>query len=119
MRPEPAPMPDRGGITAAAFADACHRAIAAVRGASTARDAVDRALDELHEGLGGAFVSMFALEHGRLWTVGQRGYSVMPDGLSVEQGITGRAIRVEQTQFVAAVAADPDFVAVFPGIASE
>jgi diguanylate cyclase (GGDEF)-like protein len=119
MRPDPAPTPDSGGITAARFADACHRSLAAVRAADSAAAAVESALFELHDSLGGAFVSAFALEHGRLWTVGQRGYSVMPDGISIEQGVTGRAIRLAQTQFVPSVGVDPDYVAVFPGIASE
>ena len=119
MRPEPAPTPDRGGITAARFADACHRSIAGVRGAESPRAAVEAALDELHEALDGAFVSAFVLEHGRLWTVGQRGYSVVPDGMSIEQGVTGRAVRLEATQFVQPVADDPDFVSIFPGITCE
>src|SRR5262245_13322911 len=119
MRPDPAAMPDHGGISAARFADACHRSLAAVRSAQSARGAVEAVLAELHEGLDGAFVSLFALEHGRLWTLGQRGYSVIPDGISIEQGVTGRAIRLRQTQFVASVAADGDYVAAFPGVASE
>ena len=76
-------------------------------------------LAELHDSLDGAFVSLFAIEHGRLGRSEQRGYSVIPDGISIEQGVTGRAIRVGQTQFVASVAADDDFVAAFPGMASE
>jgi diguanylate cyclase (GGDEF)-like protein len=119
MRPEPAPMPDRGAISAAGFADACHRSLSAVRAAQSARAAVEAALSELHDGLDGAFVSLFALEHGRLWMIGQRGYSVIPDGISIEQGVTGRAIRLGETQFVTSVAADPDYVAAFPGVASE
>jgi diguanylate cyclase (GGDEF)-like protein len=119
MRPEPAPAPDRGGITAARFADACHRAIAAARAAEAPRDAVETALEELHTALDGALVSAFVLEHGRLWTVGQRGYAVVPDGISIEQGVTGRAVRLEATQLVPSAAADPDFVSVFPGITAE
>ena len=38
--------------------------------------------------------SVFVLEHGRLWLVAQRGYAVVPDGITVERGITGRAIRL-------------------------
>ena len=119
MRPEPAPTPDRGGITAARFADACHRSSPARAALNPPRAAVEAALDELHEALDGALVSAFVLEHGRLWTVGQRGYSVVPDGMSIEQGVTGRAVRLEATQFVQPVADDPDFVSIFPGIACE
>ena len=36
--------------------------------------------------------SVFVLEHGRLWLVAQRGYAVVPDGIAVESGITGRAV---------------------------
>ena len=38
--------------------------------------------------------SVFVLEHGRLWLVAQRGYAVVPDGITVESGITGRAVRL-------------------------
>ena len=119
MRPDPAAMPDHGGISAARFADACHRGLAAIRSARSARAAVEAVLSELHEGLDGAFVSLFALEHGRLWTIGQRGYSVIPDGISIAQGVTGRAIRLGEMQFVSSVASDGDYVAAFPGVASE
>ena len=42
--------------------------------------------------------SVFVLEHGRLWLVAQRGYAVVPDGITVEHGITGRAIRLGRPQ---------------------
>ena len=44
--------------------------------------------------------SVFVLEHGRLWLVAQRGYAVVPDGITVESGITGRAVRLARAQLV-------------------
>ena len=63
--------------------------------------------------------SVFVLEHGRLWLVAQRGYAVVPDGITVETGITGRAIRLGRPQFAPNVRVDPDYVAALPGIVSE
>jgi GGDEF domain-containing protein len=44
---------------------------------------------------------------------------VVPDGITVESGITGRAIRLGRAQLAPDVATDPDYVAALPGIVSE
>ena len=59
------------------------------------------------------------LEHGRLWLVAQRGYAVVPDGITVESGITGRAVRLACPQLAVDVRADPDYVLALPGVTSE
>ena len=67
----------------------------------------------------GVMPSVFVLEHGRLWLVAQRGYAVVPDGITVERGITGRAIRLGRAQLAPDVSADADYVAALPGVVSE
>jgi diguanylate cyclase (GGDEF)-like protein len=81
--------------------------------------AIEAAVDALYEAVAGVMPSVFVLEHGRLWLVAQRGYAVVPDGITIESGITGRAVRLGRTQFASEVAADPDYVAALPGILSE
>ena len=81
--------------------------------------AIERAVDAFYEAVAGAMPSVFVLEHGRLWLVAQRGYAVVPDGLTVERGITGRAVRLATAQLATDVRADPDYVAALPGVVSE
>ena len=81
--------------------------------------AIERAVDAFYEAVAGAMPSVFLLEHGRLWLVAQRGYAVVPDGLTVERGITGRAVRLATAQLAADVNADPDYVPALPGVVSE
>ena len=100
------------------LADACRRALAALEAAPGPAAAAEAAVGALHEGLG-APVSAFVLEHGRLWIVAQRGYTMVPDGLSVTEGVIGRAVRQRRTQIVHAVSADPDYVAAAGGVAGE
>ena len=99
---------------------------AAVRSAlheAAARDdplgAIDAAVAALHEGAEGLLPSVFVLEHGRLWLVAQRGYGVVPDGIAVEQGIMGRAVRLGRGQIVLDVHSDPDYIAALPTVTSE
>ena len=99
---------------------------AAVRSAlheAAARDdplgAIDAAVAALHEGAEGLLPSVFVLEHGRLWLVAQRGYGVVPDGIAVEQGIMGRAVRLGRGQIVVDVHSDPDYIAALPTVTSE
>ena len=105
--------------------DAGLLAAAAQRAADSAgtRDepakAIERAVDAFYEAVAGAMPSVFLLEHGRLWLVAQRGYAVVPDGLTVERGITGRAVRLATAQLAADVNADPDYVPALPGVVSE
>jgi diguanylate cyclase (GGDEF)-like protein len=81
--------------------------------------AIDDALFAFHGSLAGVLPSVFVLEHGRLWLVAQRGYAVVPDGITVDSGITGRAIRLGRPQLAPDVRADPDYVAALPGVVSE
>ena len=80
---------------------------------------IEAAVDGFYDAVAGVMPSVFVLEHGRLWLVAQRGYAVVPDGITVESGITGRAIRLGRPQLAPDVAADPDYVAALPGVVSE
>ena len=59
------------------------------------------------------------LEHGRLWSVGVRGYAMIPDGLPLDEGVIGRAVRTSTAQLVLDVTEDPDFVEVSRATVSE
>ncbi len=76
-------------------------------------------MEVLHAAIAGLMPSVFVLDHGRFWLVAQRGHSVVPDGIRVERGIMGRAVRLGSPQLVPEVASDPDDFAVRPGIVSE
>ncbi len=86
----------------------CTRLEFAVRGGRCGRGARRRpgarrstlALGALHDELGGAGVAAFVLEHGRLWSVGVRGYAMIPDGLPLDEGVIGRAVRTSEIQLV-------------------
>jgi diguanylate cyclase (GGDEF)-like protein len=82
-------------------------------------DAVDAALDILHERVEGMFVAALALEHDRLWIVRARGYTMIPEGLEATEGIVGRAVSSRRPQFVGDVSRDADFVQAAHGVASE
>jgi len=101
------------------FERACAAAVAAAGGAGEPAEAIDAALEILHDGLGGAGVAAFVVEHGRLWSVGVRGYAMISDGLPLNEGVIGRAVRTSEIQFVLDGAADPDFVQVGRGAVSE
>jgi diguanylate cyclase (GGDEF)-like protein len=81
--------------------------------------ALEAAVAALHEAVPGLLPSLFVLEHERIWLVAQRGYAVVPDGIRVDSGVTGRAVRLARPQLVPDVRSDPDYVAAVPGIASE
>jgi diguanylate cyclase (GGDEF)-like protein len=104
-----------GGMVAAAAREAA----AAAASADDDTQALDAAVNSLSNALPGTFVSVFVLEHGRLWLVSQRGYSIVPDGLSVESGILGRAVRLRRAQVVQDVHEDHDYIAAVPAVASE
>jgi diguanylate cyclase (GGDEF)-like protein len=80
---------------------------------------INAAVDTLHDAIEGFVPSVFVLEHGRLWLVAQRGYAAVPDGIGVEQGIIGRAVRLGRGQFVPDVRSDPDYLEVLPAVESE
>ena len=101
------------------LAAAARTAADAVIGDDEPAKAIDAALETLCEAVTGVMPSVFVLEHGRLWLVAQRGYAVVPDGIAVDSGITGRAIRLGRAQLVPDVKADPDYVAALPGVVAE
>ena len=101
------------------LAAAARAAVAAISDDRDPTRAIDEALTVFHGALSGVMPSVFVLEHGRLWLVAQRGYAVVPDGITVDSGITGRAIRLGRPQLAPDVRADPDYVAALPGVVSE
>ncbi len=105
---------DAGLLTAAA-----QRAADAIGTNDEPASAIEAAIDVLYEAVAGVMPSVFVLEHGRLWLVAQRGYAVVPDGIAVESGITGRAARLARPQLAVDVRTDPDYVPALPGVTSE
>jgi diguanylate cyclase (GGDEF)-like protein len=101
------------------LAAAARGAVAAISDGHEPTRAIDDAVSVFHGALSGVMPSVFVLEHGRLWLVAQRGYAVVPDGITVDSGITGRAIRLGRPQLAPDVRADPDYVAALPGVVSE
>src|SRR6187399_727193 len=87
-------------VDARLLAAAARAAAASVAAEDDPTRAIDAAVQSLHEAVGGLMPSVFVLEHGRLWLVSQRGYAVVPDGITIESGITGRAIRLGRPQLV-------------------
>jgi diguanylate cyclase (GGDEF)-like protein len=94
-------------------------AAAAAEAAPSAVTAIDAALSIVHDELDGAGTSAFVLEHGRLWPVAVRGYAMIPDGLPLDVGVIGRAVKTSEVQLVVDVESDPDFVVVLDGVTSE
>ncbi len=115
--PTPAgvPSPVDGGLLAAGASQAA----AAAAGAREPAEAITAAVEALHASVAGLLPSVFVFEHGRLWLAAQRGYAFVPDGLNVEQGVMGRAIRLGRPQLAVDVGADPDFVPTLPRILTE
>ena len=101
------------------LAAAARAAVAAISDGTEPARSIDAAVSVFHGALTGVMPSVFVLEHGRLWLVAQRGYAVVPDGIPVDSGITGRAIRLGRPQLAPDVRADPDYVAALPGVVSE
>ena len=114
-----APSPEQGSIDRLRLRLALEAAAAVAAKAETARAAIDGALDVLHDELGGAGVCAFVLEHGRLWSVGVRGYAMIPEGLALDEGVIGRAVRTAEVQLTIDVARDPDFIEIMRGVVSE
>jgi diguanylate cyclase (GGDEF)-like protein len=81
--------------------------------------AIEAGSKALYEAVAGVMPSVFVLEHRRLWLIAQSGYAVVPDGLTVESGIIGRAVQQGRAQHVTDVRADPDYVQALPGVISE
>jgi diguanylate cyclase (GGDEF)-like protein len=106
-------------IDAALLAAAATAAAEAIGERDEPAHAIEAAVDAFYDAVAGAMPSVFVLEHGRLWLVAQRGYAVVPDGITVESGVTGRAVRLGRAQLAPDVAADPDYVGALPGVVSE
>ena len=106
-------------IDVALLAAAARKAASAIGDAAEPARSIEAAVDSFYDAVAGVMPSVFVLEHGRLWLVAQRGYAVVPDGITVEHGITGRSIRLGRPQFAPDVTADPDYVAALPGVLSE
>jgi diguanylate cyclase (GGDEF)-like protein len=119
MEPLSSQVADPVAIDLPRFERACAAAVAAAASAGSAVDAFDGALRALHDELRGPGVAAFVLEHGRLWSVGVRGYAMIPDGLSLDDGVIGRAVRTSAAQLVLDVTQDPDFVEVSRATVSE
>jgi diguanylate cyclase (GGDEF)-like protein len=113
------PFPETAPLDLSHVERACDNAARAAGRAETPAAAIEGALDVLHDELGAAGVCAFVLEHGRLWSVGARGYAIMPDGLPLDEGVVGRVVRTSAVQLVEDVGADPDYVEILPGVVSE
>ncbi|CAN5336280.1 hypothetical protein BH20ACT13_BH20ACT13_03220 [soil metagenome] len=118
---EHAPTPARVSppVDAGLLAVAANAAASAAAEATDPAEAIAAAVEALHAAVAGLLPSVFVFGHGRLWLVAQRGYAVVPDGLSVQRGVMGRAVRLGRPQLAADVRADPDFVPTLPGILTE
>lgn len=101
------------------LAAAAQRAVAEIGSHDEPARSIEAAIEAFYEAVAGAMPSVFVLEHGRLWLVAQRGYAVVPDGITVDSGITGRAVRLAQPQLAPDVHSDPDYVPALPGLTSE
>jgi diguanylate cyclase (GGDEF)-like protein len=112
----PARIPDEIG---SALLSTAHTAAAAAREEGRPRLAIDAAVGALHDALPSLYPSVFVLEHSRLWLVAQRGYAVRPDGIRVEQGVMGRAVRLGQAQLARELESDPDYMRVLPHVVCE
>ena len=106
-------------IDAGLLAAAAQAAADIVGATDEPTNAIEAAIDAFYDAVDRVLPSVFVLEHGRLWLVAQRGYAVVPDGITVERGITGRAIRLGRAQLAPDVSADADYVAALPGVVSE
>ena len=118
---EGAPTPARvpSPVDVVLLTAAARKAATALGGSTEPAKSIDRAAEVLYDEVRGLMPSIFVLEHGRLWLVAQRGYAVVPDGITVDTGITGRAIRLGRPQLAPDVRADPDYMAALPGVTSE
>ena len=70
-------------IDLALLAAAARTAVGAIRDDDEPARAIEAAVDSFYDAVAGAMASVFVLEHGRLWLVAQRGYAVVPDGITV------------------------------------
>lgn len=119
MESAPSPLPADVDVDLAVLAAAAERAAEVAADGSEPSAAITAATEAFHHALPWLLPSVFVLEHSRLWLVAQRGYAVVPDGLCVETGIMGRAVRLGSPQLVTDVRGDADYVPALPGVCSE
>jgi len=115
------PTPARGHLPleGALVAAAARQAAAAADVDAPPATAIDIGVGTLYDAVAGVLPSVFVLEHGRLWLVAQRGYAVVPDGIRIERGVMGRAVRLGTPQHADDVRSDPDYVPALPGVGAE
>jgi len=102
------------------FVTACRQAGRSLPEDASPLESIGTIVDRIAAASGdGSYWSVFMLEHGRLWSIVQRGYTMIPDGLAADRGIMARAARTGRAQSVPDVAADPDYVSGRRGIVSE
>jgi diguanylate cyclase (GGDEF)-like protein len=99
---------------------ACSRAAATLTSGAHGRPAIDAAFAALTQGLEGRLlVSTYIVEHDFLWLIAQSGYSEVRDGIPLDMGVLGRALRTGTAQFLPDVGDDPEFIQATGGIVSE
>jgi diguanylate cyclase (GGDEF)-like protein len=118
---EDATQADHGPVPLdrALLAAAAKQAADAAAAPATPASAIDAAVGALHDAIAGILPSVFVLEHDRLWLVAQRGYAVVPDGIPIDRGVMGRAVRLGTPQHASDVRSDPDYLPALPGIGAE
>ncbi len=119
MEPVATPAGGASSLDVALLAAGARQAAEATVAPAEPVRAIDAAVGVLHEVVEGIFPSVFVLDHGRLWLVAQRGYAVVPDGIRIERGVMGRAVRLGTPQHSDDVRSDPDYVPALPGIGCE
>lgn len=119
MESADAPTRDALPLDAALLAAAARNGASAVEDVDDPAEAIDAAIGAFSDVLPDAHPSVFVLEHARLWLVAERGYAVVPDGIRIQKGIMGRAVRLGRAQLVLDVWADDEYVPALPGVRSE
>jgi diguanylate cyclase (GGDEF)-like protein len=101
--------------------ESCRDALDLLEHSADGKDAIELAVASLARGWEGKLiVSVYLLEHQRLWVIAQRGYAdVVHDGFPVTRGVMARAVRTGETQFVPDVSLDKDFIGATSGLVSE
>ena len=120
-RPEKPTAEEAQTLDAARLRESCREALAVLDEVGDGKDAIELAVACLARGWEGKLiVSVYLLEHQRLWVIAQRGYAdVVHDGFPVTRGVMARAIRTGETQFLPDVALDADYIGAANGIVSE
>jgi diguanylate cyclase (GGDEF)-like protein len=119
MERAPAPLDPARPLEPALLAAAVQEAVRAAGEQDDSRSAIDAALEALTAAADGVLASLFVLEHGRLWLASQRGYGVVLEGIAIEQGVIGRAVRLGRAQVVPDVHADTDYLGAVPTVVAE